>query len=162
MRTKKRPIKSFTRYKQFETIFEVSLKDYAQDKVKRGAKGDYLQLLYNLRNLLEDKSVIYTQPMLDEMRKLKICTSRPGLVQVLKGLGIIKKVEGKHYSFLVNRIDYRLSEFVFQYNQYKQIILNGDKNDEHILAIKVALGEFEEYVSGKNTFQIKGKTIPIN
>jgi len=162
METKKRPIKSFTRYKQFESIFEVDLKDYAQDKVKRGAKGDYLQLLYDLRDLLEDKSVTITQPIKDEMIKLKICTSRPGLTQVLKGLGIIKKVEGKHYSFRVNRIDHRLSEFVFQYNHYKQIILNGDKNDDSILGRKIALGEFEEFISGRNTLQIKGKTTTIN
>jgi arginine repressor len=146
--------KIFTRYNQFEDMFGVDLKNYSQNNVSLGNKGDYNKLLNEIRNLLETKTVKTTKPILEIMSSLGVNTSKPGLVQVLVGLGLMKKLGGGNYVFNVNRIDTKLSEFIFSYNHYKQIVLNNDDKDL-MLPIKHLFGKFEELITGRNTFQIK-------
>lgn len=153
-------IKQFTRYSEFQNTFGVNLKNYSQNTVNNGNKGDYLQLLYELREMMSEDIIKTTQPILDKMRSLGINTSLPGLVQVLRGLGIISKVNGQNYLFNVNRIDSRLAAFLFEYNHFKQKILNSKVDDGDVSdIIKVVFGNFEERICGINTYQEKRNKI---
>lgn len=150
--------KRFTRYSEFEAQFNINLKNYAQSKVKGGNKGDYYQFLVSLRELLQLKKVD-TKKDIEELVKSKgLNTSIPGFCQVLEGIGVISKIKDKGYVFWPNRIDNRLAEFLFEYNHFKQRVLNNRNFEDDVREMFLfQFGRFEESITGVNTYQTKNR-----
>ena len=148
--------KRFTRYSEFEAQFNINLKNYAQSKVKGGNKGDYYQFLVSLRELLQLKKVD-TKKDIEELVKSKgLNTSIPGFCQVLEGIGVISKIKDKGYVFWPNRIDNRLAEFLFEYNHFKQRVLNNRNFEDDVREMFLfQFGKFEESITGVNTYKKK-------
>ena len=117
----------FVRYNDFEKYFGVDLKNFSQKKVTSGNKGNYYNFLQDLRNKTKFGNITSKKDFQDLMKKNNINTSKPGLAQVLTGLGIVIKIPQGRYVMNVNRIDKKTAEFLFEYNYFKQKTLNRSK-----------------------------------
>jgi len=153
----------FTRYNEFEAQFNINLKNYAQTKVKGGNKGDYYQFLVSLRELLQVKKVDTKKDIEELVKQNGLNTSIPGLCQVLEGIGVISKIKDKGYVFWPNRIDNRLAEFLFEYNHFKQRVLNNRNFEDDVREMFLfQFGKFEESITGVNTYKKKNRKQDVN
>jgi len=153
----------FTRYNEFEAQFNINLKNYAQTKVKGGNKGDYYQFLVSLRELLQVKKVDTKKDIEELVKQNGLNISIPGLCQVLEGIGVISKIKDKGYVFWPNRIDNRLAEFLFEYNHFKQRVLNNRNFEDDVREMFLfQFGKFEESITGVNTYKKKNRKQDVN
>ena len=160
--------KRFVRYNDFERHFGIDLKDFSQKSVTSGNKGDYYKFLHDLRNKTKFGNVTTKKDFQDLMKENGINTSKPGLAQVLTGLGIVVKAEQGRYVMNVNRIDKKIAKFLFEYNHFKQKVLNRSEeiygtmgfHREHIEAIINSFDDFEKMIKDKREREIKPKKMP--